>query len=129
MEFSVTQQNTQTCHSLCLNLKTPKGKETFLNLSLETPTGSLTISMENFLTSLQLTNSSFQQKPLSLSSVRRKPQELHCAFEIGELRLSTTITQDWARLKFYRRTSLCIAFQVSLLDDFLTLPMEVTRRA
>ncbi|ANI69987.1 nonstructural protein [Bellavista virus] len=92
------------------------------------PTNSLSITMENFLTSLQLPISTQTPKVLNLNSVRQTPEKLYCVFEIGELRLSTTITQDWAKLKFYQQNLLCIEFQVSLQNTFLQLPMEMTRR-
>ncbi|AXP33553.1 NSs [Zegla virus] len=129
MDFSVRQENTETCHTLSLSLKTQNGKELTLNLTLERPTSSLKIDMGNFLTFLQLADFMPTPKQLSLGSVQQKHQELHCAFVIGELRLSTTITQDWVKLKFYRQSLLCIAYQVSLQDTFLTLPMELTKRA
>ncbi|QLA47037.1 NSs [Resistencia virus] len=128
MEYTVRNKNTPLCRSLSLNLKTSEGKETTLTLSLEMPTNSLSITMENFLTSLQLPISTQTPKVLNLNSVRQTPEKLYCVFEIGELRLSTTITQDWAKLKFYQQNLLCIEFQVSLQNTFLQLPMEMTRR-
>ncbi|QLA47041.1 NSs [Pahayokee virus] len=129
MDFSVRQENTETCHTLSLNLKTQNGKDLTLNLTLERPTSSLKIDMGSFLTFLQLADFMQTPKQLSLGSVQQKHQELHCAFVIGELRLSTTITQDWVKLKFYRQNLPYIAYQVSLQDTFLKLPMELTRPA